>query len=41
MGKYLICPDVAGLVLVVREWMTVRSEIDEFVNAERRIQTKQ
>jgi hypothetical protein len=41
MGKYLICPDVAGLVLVVREWMTLRSEIDEFVNAERRIQTKQ
>jgi len=40
IGKYMVCPDVVGLALVVRDWMGLRSELDEFVTAQRRLQTK-
>ena len=40
MGKYLFCSDVVGLALLVRDWMTLRSEIDEFINVERRVHTQ-
>jgi hypothetical protein len=30
MSKYMLCPDRLGLVLVVRDWMAFRAELDEF-----------
>lgn len=30
LGKYLLCPDAVGLILLVRDWMGFRSELDEF-----------
>lgn len=30
MGKYLLCPDVVGLVIAVQDWMAFRAELDEF-----------
>jgi len=40
MGKYMICSDVVGLALLVRDWMALRSELDEFITEQRRTQTK-
>ena len=41
MGKYLICSDVTGLALLVRDWMAFRSELDEFITGQRHAQTRQ
>jgi hypothetical protein len=30
LGKYVLCPDAVGLVLPVRDWMSFRTELDEF-----------
>lgn len=30
MSKYMLCPDKVGLVLVVRDWIAFRAELDEF-----------
>jgi hypothetical protein len=40
MGKYMVCSDVVGLALLVPDWMAFRSELDEFVTLQRRMQTK-
>ncbi len=40
MGKYMICADVVGLALLVRDWMALRSQLDEFIAVGRRPQTK-
>ena len=40
MGKYMICSDVVGLALLVRNWMAFRSDLDEFITAQRRSQTR-
>ena len=39
-GKYMVCPDVVGLALLVSDWMALRSELDEFITAERRTLTR-
>ena len=36
MGKYMVCPDVVGLVVLVRDWMGLRAELDEFIVWQRR-----
>jgi hypothetical protein len=30
MAKYMICPDSVGLILAVRDWIALRSELDDF-----------
>jgi hypothetical protein len=40
IGKYMVCPDVVGLALLVSDWMALRSELDEFITAERRTLTR-
>jgi hypothetical protein len=30
MSKYMLCPDHAGLVIAVRDWIGFRTELDEF-----------
>jgi len=40
MGKYMVCSDVVGIALLVRDWMGLRSELDEFITTYRRLQTK-
>jgi hypothetical protein len=30
MSKYMLCPEMPGLILAVRDWMAFRSELDEF-----------
>jgi hypothetical protein len=30
MSRYLLCPDVPGFMLPVRDWLGLRSELDEF-----------
>jgi len=41
MGKFMICPDTVGLVVLVRDWMAFRSELDEFITTQRHIQMRQ
>ncbi|MBN1136644.1 MAG: hypothetical protein JXM73_08655 [Anaerolineae bacterium] len=40
MGKYMVCSDVTGLALLVRDWMGLRSELDEFIAVQRRPRAK-
>jgi hypothetical protein len=40
MGKYMVCSDVVGLALLVRDWMALRSELDEFITLQRHSHTK-
>jgi len=30
MTRYMLCPDIVGLNLVVRNWLDFRAELDEF-----------
>lgn len=40
MGKYLVCPDVVGLALLVPDWMALRTEFDEYLAYHRRTKTQ-
>jgi hypothetical protein len=31
MNKYMICPDRVGVIIAVRDWMSFRAEMDEFI----------
>jgi hypothetical protein len=34
----MVCSDVVGLALLVPDWMALRSELDEFVIVQHRLQ---